>query len=37
VWHDARYIADQISIQRGYAAHGDLLTQRRERRTAQAL
>jgi putative flavoprotein involved in K+ transport len=22
VWHDARYIADQISIQRGYAAHG---------------
>jgi len=21
VWHDARYIADQISIQRGYAAH----------------
>ena len=37
VWHDARYIADQISIQRGYAAHGDLLTQRRERGTAQAL
>jgi putative flavoprotein involved in K+ transport len=23
VWHDARYIADQISIQRGYAAHED--------------
>jgi putative flavoprotein involved in K+ transport len=22
VWHDARYIADQISIQRGYAAYG---------------
>jgi putative flavoprotein involved in K+ transport len=21
VWHDARYIADQIAIQRGYAAH----------------
>jgi putative flavoprotein involved in K+ transport len=21
VWHDARYIADQISVQRGYAAH----------------
>jgi putative flavoprotein involved in K+ transport len=37
VWHDARYIADQISIQRGYAAYGDLLTQRRERGTAQAL
>ena len=37
VWHDARYIADQISIQRGYAAYGALLTQRRERGTAQAL
>ena len=23
VWHDAKYIADQISIQRGYAAYGD--------------
>ena len=23
VWHDARYIADQIMIQRGYAAHLD--------------
>jgi putative flavoprotein involved in K+ transport len=23
VWHDAKYIADQIVIQRGYAAHGD--------------
>ena len=23
VWHDARYIADQISIQRGYAAHDE--------------
>jgi putative flavoprotein involved in K+ transport len=23
VWHDAKYIADQISIQRGYAAHQD--------------
>jgi putative flavoprotein involved in K+ transport len=23
VWHDARYIADQISIQRGYAAYPD--------------
>lgn len=22
VWHDAKYIADQISIQRGYAAYG---------------
>jgi putative flavoprotein involved in K+ transport len=22
-WHDAKYIADQISIQRGYAAYGD--------------
>jgi len=22
VWHDARYIADQITIQRGYAAYG---------------
>ncbi|MCR1786142.1 NAD(P)/FAD-dependent oxidoreductase [Nocardioides carbamazepini] len=22
VWHDARYIADQIAIQRGYLAHG---------------
>jgi putative flavoprotein involved in K+ transport len=22
VWHDARYIADQISIQRGYAGYG---------------
>jgi putative flavoprotein involved in K+ transport len=37
VWHDARYIADQISIQRSYAAHGALFTQRRERGTAQAL
>jgi putative flavoprotein involved in K+ transport len=24
VWHDAKFIADQISIQRGYAAYGDL-------------
>ena len=23
VWHDAKYVADHIAIQRGYAAHGD--------------
>lgn len=22
VWHDAKFIADQIAIQRGYAAYG---------------
>jgi len=37
VWHDARYIAEQISIQRGYAAYGASLSQRGERGTAQAL